>query len=85
MSELIRKDKMISLRLSQAEYESLRSLYPSYGARNISDFARLAMQRVITKSLGAEDALLARMHELDGRLKTVESRLASLEREKVLL
>ena len=47
MSEQNRKCKMISLRLSAEEYHALQTLYPSYGARNISDFARLAMQRVI--------------------------------------
>jgi hypothetical protein len=69
---------MISLRLSAVEYEALHSLYPSYGARNISDFARLAMQRIIGKSLASEDAFVAKMRELDNRLNAAEANIALL-------
>ena len=39
------RSRMISLRLSRKEYDALQALYPAYGARSISDFARLAMKR----------------------------------------
>jgi hypothetical protein len=74
---------MISLRLSAQEYAALHTLYPNYGARNVSDFARLAMQRIIAHPLQPEDRGVAKIHELDERLSAVEERLALLfEREK---
>jgi hypothetical protein len=85
MLDQSRKCKMISLRLSEVEYEALRAHYPSYGARNISDFARLAMQRVIGGSHAPEGALVAKIHELDDRLSAVETGIALLlEREKAM-
>ena len=86
MSDTDRKNKMISLRLSAVEYEALRAHYPSYGARNISDFARLAMQRVIDNSHAREGALVAKIHELDDRLHSVETDIALLllERKKTV-
>jgi hypothetical protein len=76
MTEQNRKCKMISLRLSTEEYQALHAVYPSYGARNLSDFARLAMQRVIGHPLTAADVAAAKIHELDERLSVVEQRLA---------
>jgi hypothetical protein len=49
-----RKSKMISLRLTAGEYAALHALYPSYGARNVSDLARLASQQVTSVAVGAE-------------------------------
>jgi hypothetical protein len=83
MPEQNRKSKMISLRLSVEEYQALHTLYPNYGARNVSDFARLAMQRIIGLPHPPVDISVAKIHELDERLSAVESMLAHLsEREK---
>ena len=80
-----RRCKMISLRLSEREYEALRRLYPSYGARDISDFVRLAIHRVIRNSLGSDGALLTKVDALNERLSAVEAHLFLLpEREKVM-
>lgn len=86
MSDVGRRKKMISLRLSEVEYEALRAHYPSYGARNISDFARLAMQRVIGDSHAPEGVVVAKIHELDDRLHAVETDIALLllERKKTV-
>ena len=58
MAVKVAKCKMISLRLSAEEYESLQTVYTTYGARTVSEFARLAMQRVISDSSGADGAIL---------------------------
>jgi hypothetical protein len=78
MPEQNRKSKMISLRLSAEEYKALHALYQSYGARNVSDFARLAMQRIIGHPAPAMDASIPKITELDERLSVVEGRLALL-------
>ena len=77
------KSKMISLRLSAEEYRALHALYPSYGARNVSDFARLAMQRAIGQPLPPASASFSKIQELDERLAALEEKFASLvKREK---
>ena len=81
MPEHSRKIRTISLRLSEAEYEALHNLYPNYGARNISDFARLAMQRALADSLAPESMLAAKVRELDNRMRSVEA-VVSLLRER---
>ena len=82
MPDSSRKCKMISLRLSAEEYQALHTIYANYGARNISDFARLAMQRVIGHPL-ASDAPVASIDELDQRLGIVEEKIGLLlDRER---
>jgi hypothetical protein len=78
MSDQSPKSKMISLRLSAEEYRALHALYPSYGARNVSDFARLAMQRVIGHPLPAANTSFSKIHELDERLAALEQKFALL-------
>jgi hypothetical protein len=80
-----RRRKMISLRLSEAEYELLKTHYRTYGARNISDFARLALQRIATGSAVSQNDFAAKLSEFDARLNTLESHVSLLlERGKVM-
>jgi len=69
---------MISLRLSATEHEALRAIYPTYGARSVSDFVRLAMRRVIGSLFAPDDALVLRLNELDDRLSSIEARFAGI-------
>lgn len=71
---------MISLRLSIKEYQALQALYPAYGARSISDFARLAMKRVLGSSFASEDALLLRLNDLDERVSLIEARFSTAQK-----
>jgi hypothetical protein len=78
MPDLDRKQKMISLRLSEVEYEVLKTHYRIYGARNISELARLALQRIMTGSAGPEDGFAAKLSELDERIRQLESQVSLL-------
>ena len=71
-----RRKKMISLRLSEAEYEILKVHYRTYGARNVSDLARLALQRIMTGSGASQDSFAAKLAELDNRVRALESHIA---------
>lgn len=83
MPDTDRRQKMISLRLSEVEYEGLRAHYRDYGARNVSELARLALQRIITESVGPQDGVAAKLSELDERLHHLESQFSLLsKREK---
>ena len=76
---------MISLRLSEEEYAVLHAQYPNHGARNVSDLARLALQRVIAGSPASQAEVAAKVYELDHRMNAVEADIARLrEREKVM-
>lgn len=72
------RTKMISLRLSEGEYETLKTRYRTYGARNVSDLARLALQRIMDASSHPHDETAARLAELYDRVHALESRLAVL-------
>jgi hypothetical protein len=80
-----RRKKMISLRLSEAEFELLKTRYHSYGARNISELTRLALHRIMTGSPDTHDDAAKKLTELDDRLHQLEASVSLLlEREKVM-
>ena len=85
MPDCDRKQKMISLRLSEEEYQGLNTHYRAHGVRNISELARLALQRIVAESPSADRSVAARLSELEERLRQVESRVSLLvEQEKVM-
>lgn len=80
-----RRKKMISLRLSEEEFELLKARYHTYGARNVSDLARQALHHMMTGSPVPHDDFAAKLAELDGRVHTLESRVSLLlQAEKVV-
>jgi hypothetical protein len=79
-----RRKKMISLRLSEEEYELLKASYHSHGARNVSDLARQALHHIMTGSpvpmTGSpvpQPDFAAKLAELDGRVHALESRFGA--------
>jgi hypothetical protein len=69
-----RKHRIISLRLSDAEYESLKSRYASHGACSLSEFARDAMHRML-----GDDPLDG--VDIEDRVKLLGGKVAALERK----
>jgi hypothetical protein len=67
---------MISLRLSELEYEVLKSQYRYYGVRNVSELARLALQRIMTAPIAPTSDVAAKLSELDERVHALESRVS---------
>jgi hypothetical protein len=85
MPEYDLKTKMISLRLSEEEFELLKARYHTYGARNVSDLARQALQHIMTGSPGPKPDFAAEVAELYQRVHELESRVSLLQaREKVV-
>ena len=74
---------MISIRLSSEEYQALQALYPTYGARSVSDFLRLAMKRVMSGSYAADDVVLTRLNALDERVSSIEARFTAARNSKL--
>jgi hypothetical protein len=80
MPMLTLKSRTISLRLSQNEFEALKSLYTAHGARSISDFVRTSIQRVISEAAPTGDGLELKVQELDGKLSILDGEVRRLSR-----
>ena len=76
MAILKRRSRMISFRLSEDEYASLRSLCENEGARSVSDLARDAVHRLIDKDSQADVVLTLR--ELQGRMDSLDLQVQKL-------
>jgi len=69
---------VISIRLSEREYAATRAMYTSFGARNVSDFVRIVVQRAITGSVVSDPAVATVIREFDLRLNLLEQRVSTL-------
>src|SRR5712692_7030163 len=79
MSVLKRRTRMVNFRLSDDEYESLRSFCTTEGVRSISDFARSAVCRSLTNGSDfADEQLEVRVHELDGKVDALAGTVRQL-------
>src|SRR5688572_30726776 len=89
MAVLRKRNKLVSFRLSEQEYEALQSISVSEGARSISDFARAALCEVliggktpasVVRSPGEPtvNAVLERLTLTMGELNQVMNRLSTL-------
>jgi len=78
------KNRMISFRLSDEEYEHLVNLCETQSARSLSDLARSAMQSLIANGgvnggvNGGGDGLEERLSHLDGRLNALDEAVERL-------
>ena len=73
MSDTECRRKMISLRLSEDEYEALKKRYRAYGVRNVSELARLALQLILNGPDDPQDASATTLAQLDDRVHALES------------
>jgi hypothetical protein len=76
------KSKMVSLRLSLEDFERYRSASIALGITNISEFARMAMNRVVSDPPERDIEVLIQIQKLEQRLAEVAGALEVL-REKV--
>jgi hypothetical protein len=60
-----------------------KSRYRTYAARNLSDFARLALERILGASDTRLDDTLRKLTELDQRLHALESSAALMRQTKL--
>jgi hypothetical protein len=73
---LKRRSRMISFRLSEDEYASLRNLCENEGARSISDLARDAVHRLMQKD--SETQVETVLRALEGRMDTLDLQVQRL-------
>ncbi|MCX6619758.1 MAG: hypothetical protein NTY38_01500 [Acidobacteria bacterium] len=69
------KSRMISIRLSDDEYYTIKTVCDSYGARSVSDFARTALHSFAQHQEPLPDS------SVDNRFAEIDDRLDQLSRQ----
>jgi Arc/MetJ-type ribon-helix-helix transcriptional regulator len=77
MTVLRTRSRMVSVRLSENEYQALVELCASSGARSISDLTRSAMQALLGGS-SREEMLHMRMNEFCNQMNNLGRRIEEL-------
>jgi hypothetical protein len=73
MSVIKRKNRMISFRLSDEEYDALRTVCQSHGVRSLSDFARLAIENLMAgDGFEPQAAVRSRLEALSSRVQVLD-------------
>jgi hypothetical protein len=78
MFESDSRQRMISLRVSEAEYKVLKAEYKKYGLASVSDLARLAIRQLIEVASTEQD-VGARINLVEARLNILEARVLDHE------
>jgi hypothetical protein len=78
MRVLKRKSRMISFRVSEDEYAGLKSLCINEGARSVSDMARDAVHRLVTKNNPANHQFEMLVHVLQHRVEALDQEVRRL-------
>lgn len=79
MSVLKPRNRLVYFRISEDEFQQAAEICQVEGARSLSDFARLAMQRVIRDGSASPDhMLIERLKIIDELLTKLNQNLAQL-------
>lgn len=79
MSVLRPRNRLVNFRLSEDEFERLRTSCAESGARSISDFARSSvLDRLEEVSAGGASPTLPQLANLDHKVTDLESRVTQL-------
>jgi len=79
MAVLKRRDRILTFRLAEEEFERIKSLCVAEGARSISDFARAALcNAAAPRPISMEAGLDARMRRLDGKVEELDRAVKGL-------
>jgi len=77
MTEFLRRTKMVSFRLSSAEFQRFQNLCAVHGARNVSDLTRKAVHRFLSAT-GEADPLSAEIQDLRDQVRSISLELERL-------
>jgi len=81
-----RRNRILSIRLSDDELRQLKLVSQDRGARSVSDLLREAMVQLVggpharngIRSVPDEELLLARVHEMDQRITALQGEVSRL-------
>jgi hypothetical protein len=71
---------MVSFRLSDEEYEGLKSICMTVGARSLSDVARDAVQRMLGNGVASKKDLEAEVDSLTARMNLLAKEVERITR-----
>jgi len=71
---------MISIRVSESEYDSVKSHSASRGVRSVSAFAREALQVLLREAGNEQRDLASELNMLTGRLHALQGEVSQLTR-----
>jgi Arc/MetJ-type ribon-helix-helix transcriptional regulator len=77
MTVLRPRSRMISVRLSEDEYESLRRMCVTTGARSVSDLTRDAMQTLLNNS-SRESDVSSYLNDFRAQITTLDRKIEEL-------
>ena len=80
LSELNKKSKMVSFRLSGEEYRLLQGACSKSGARSVSELARAAMQRIILEDNFCPGSADTELRELKVKFNVLAAEVQRLSR-----
>ena len=79
MPVLKRRNRMVNFRLSEDEYESLKTFCVAEGVRSISDFARATLWQAINANSKSRDPSLDTwVHHIDGKVEDLDRAVRTL-------
>jgi len=78
MAVLKRRTRMVNFRLSEEEYEYLKKVCLTEGARSISDFARAAVCRSMAATGARKEETEVLVHILDGKVGELDREVKQL-------
>ena len=78
MPVLKRRDRVVVFRLTQDEYEELKTVCTVRGARNISDFARSELLTAIEQERRPDNHIHGRLSDVDQKLSNLESKIQQM-------
>lgn len=71
------KTRMICFRVSESDYQALKRLYRVYGARTVSEFARVAIESMVGR-VSQQSPIETRLDELGLRLAALDAEVNRL-------
>ncbi len=78
MSVINPRNRLVNFRLSESEFENLRTACQTLGARSISDFARSAVLERMSQCTAGADPGKTRVFQLDNKVSELETRVGQL-------
>ena len=73
------RTKLVNFRLSEEEFQNLRTASAQFGARSLSDFARSAVLKSYNGETDADGLLHIRLSDLDNKVSAIETNMRQIK------
>jgi len=73
------RTKLVNFRLSEDEFQSLKTASAQLGARSLSDFARAAVLKSYVGETDADGLLHIRLSDIDHKVSSIENNMREIK------